>query len=60
MDYSEDEEDDDDNEEDHFQEDPNAISQKHHKHTDLQERDKEDMDFPDEVDTPLKDARKRF
>mmetsp|Transcript_12923 Transcript_12923/g.21870 ORF Transcript_12923/g.21870 Transcript_12923/m.21870 type:complete len:429 (-) Transcript_12923:32-1318(-) len=46
--------------EEHFKEDPNLISQKHTKHTTLEERDREDMDFPDEVDTPLKDARKRF
>lgn len=45
--------------EDHFKED-NKISQKHTKHTDLEERDKEDMDFPDEVETPLQEARKRF
>ena len=36
------------------------MSQKHIKHTDLEERDREDMDFPDEVDTPFEDARKRF
>jgi pre-rRNA-processing protein TSR1 len=44
-----------------FQEDPNKISQKHQKYTDLESRAKEDMDFPDEVDTPLEvEARKRF
>lgn len=36
------------------------ISQRHQKHTDLEERAKEDMDFPDEVDTPLTEARVRF
>ena len=46
--------------ESHFQEDENKVSQKHAKHTDIEERDREDMDFPDEVDTPLKEARKRF
>lgn len=46
--------------EDQFREDVNKISQKHVKHTDLEDRDREDMDFPDEVDTPFKDARKRF
>ena len=44
----------------YFQEDPNMISQRHQKHTDLEERAKEDMDFPDEVDTPLTEARVRF
>lgn len=44
----------------HFKEDPNLISLKHQKHTDLEERDRDDMDFPDEVDTPFKEARKRF
>lgn len=44
----------------HFQEDENHISQKHARHTDIEDRDREDMDFPDEVDTPLKEARKRF
>jgi len=36
------------------------ISQKHAKHTDLEERAREDMDFPDEVDTPFKEARKHY
>jgi len=58
--YVSDEESGDDITESHFQEDENHISQKHAKHTDLDERDREDMDYPDEVDTPLKDARKRF
>lgn len=49
----------DEEEDEHFKED-NKISQKHAKHTDMEARDKEDMDFPDEVETPLKDARKRF
>jgi len=31
----------------------NRISQKHQKFTDLESRAKEDMDFPDEIDTPL-------
>ena len=31
------------------------------KYTELESRDKDDMDFPDEVDTPLDvEARKRF
>ena len=43
-----------------FMED-NRISQKHQKYTDLEGRAREDMDFPDEVDTPLDvEARKRF
>ena len=46
-------------ENEYFKED-NKISQKHTRHTNVEERDKEDMDFPDEVDTPLKDARLRF
>lgn len=46
--------------ESHFQEDLNKISYKHQKHTDLEARDRDDMDFPDEVDTPLNEARKRF
>jgi len=50
----------DDLDEDHFQEDVNKISQKHARHTDIETRDREDMDFPDEVDTPFKEARKRF
>ena len=54
---SEEEEDSDDAE--HFIED-NKISQRHTKHTDMEGRDREDMDFPDEVETPLKDARARF
>lgn len=41
--------------------DDNKISQKHQKFTSLEERAKEDMDFPDEVDTPLdEEARKRY
>jgi pre-rRNA-processing protein TSR1 len=47
-------------EDEYFKEDHNKISQKHQKHTDLEERAREDMDFPDEVDTPFKDARQRF
>jgi len=38
----------------------NKISQKHEKFVTMEERDIEDMEFPDEVDTPVKDARKRF
>jgi len=39
----------------------NKISQKHQKMTELETRDRDDMDFPDEVDTPLDvEARKRF
>lgn len=51
---------DDIDEENEIEEDPNKISQKHQKHTDLEDREKDDMDFPDEVDTPLLEARKRF
>ena len=50
----------DDGVDDHFQEDVNKVSQKHQRHIDVEARDREDMDFPDEVDTPFKDARKRF
>ena len=49
---------DDDVEEDAFKEDT-KVSQKHQKHINLDERDKEDMDFPDEIDTPA-DARIRL
>lgn len=38
----------------------NVVSQKHMKHSDLETRAAEDMDFPDEVDTPFTDARVRF
>lgn len=44
----------------HFVEDVNKISQKHAKHTAIEERERDDMDFPDEVDTPFTEARKRF
>ena len=37
-----------------------APSKKHARLTDLQERAEEDLDFPDEVDTPLENARIRF
>ncbi len=43
--------------------DPNLnqpVSHKHTKFTDLESRAREDMDFPDEVDTPFVDARIRF
>jgi len=50
----------DDAKDEQFVEDLNKMSQKHQRHTNLEARDREDMDFPDEVDTPLKDARKRF
>merc|ERR1711957_623958 len=56
----EEEEDNEFDEEAHFQEDANKISSKHIKHTDMEEREKEDMDFPDEVETPLVNARERF
>ncbi len=36
------------------------ISNKHQKFTDLESRAREDMDFPDEVDTPFENARVRF
>ena len=44
----------------YMEHDPNQVSQKHAKHTDLETRAQEDMDFPDEVDTPLQSARERF
>ena len=50
----------DDLESKHFKEDLNKVSAKHTKHTTMEERDREDMDFPDEVDTPHEEARKRF
>lgn len=40
--------------------DDNVVSQKHLKHSELEQRAAEDMDFPDEVDTPFTDARVRF
>jgi len=43
-----------------FQEDPNKISMKHEKHINIEERAAEDMEFPDEVDTPFDDARTIF
>jgi len=43
----------------HFQESGN-MSARHAKHIDIEERAADDMDFPDEVDTPFKDARTRF
>ena len=43
-----------------MQEDPNHISQRHDKHTNMELRAQDDMDFPDEVDTPTSDARVRF
>ena len=43
-----------------MEDDPNFVSQKHAKHSTLEERAAEDMDFPDEVDTPLKEARIKF
>jgi pre-rRNA-processing protein TSR1 len=50
----------DHDEEKYFKEDLNAVSQKHAKHIDIEERERDDMDFPDEVDTPFSEARKRF
>ena len=47
-------------EEDEYQVDPNINSLRHKKQTTMEERAQEDMDFPDEVDTPFKDARVRF
>jgi hypothetical protein len=38
----------------------NVVSQKHMKHSEMEQRAAEDMDFPDEVDTPFKEARVRF
>ena len=43
-----------------YMNDDNGVSQKHAKHTDLEKRAAEDMDFPDEVDTPFQEARVRF
>ena len=43
-----------------FKEDLNKLSKKHENYIDLEERNREDMDFPDEVDTPFKEARLRF
>jgi len=56
----EDEEDVDEGDVDDDEQDPNINSMRHKKHTDLEGRAQEDMDFPDEVDTPLKEARVRF
>ena len=47
-------------EESQFQEDPNVQSLRHKKQTTMEERAQEDMDFPDEVDAPTKEARVRF
>ena len=60
---SEDDEEEDsveDVDESEFKEDPNINSLRHKKHTSMEERAQEDMDFPDEVDTPFKEARVRF
>ena len=61
---SDDESDDAENDRDEYGyklEDPNApSSNKHKKFADLADRAREDMDFPDEVDTPFTDARVRF
>jgi hypothetical protein len=51
---------DDGNLEDDENEQIEPISHKHSKFTDLESRAREDMDFPDEVDTPFVDARTRF
>jgi len=42
------------------EDDPNYTSLRHKKQTNMEERAQEDMDFPDEVETPLKEARVRF
>ena len=57
-----DEDDDDDVEEDaeNPEDEQEKPSGKHSKFTELEERAKEDMDFPDEVDTPFTEAYKRF
>jgi len=44
----------------YMNEDPNKNSKKHANFTDLESRAREDMDFPDEMDTPFTDARVRF
>lgn len=60
MDDNDSEGDEDDLNQTMYKED-NKISMKHQKLTDLESRNKDDMDFPDEVDTPLDiEARKRF
>ena len=60
MDSQDEDDENDDLNETMFKED-NKISQKHQKLTDLESRARDDMDFPDEVDTPLDiEARKRF
>jgi len=43
-----------------LEEDPNVVSHKHTKATNMEDRAREDMDFPDEVDTPFVDGWKRF
>jgi pre-rRNA-processing protein TSR1 len=56
----EDEDEGDLEDDEYFKEDLNKISKIHQRHIDLEERDRDDMEFPDEVDTPFKNARKRF
>lgn len=57
-------EDEDEDEDDGLGDDEHAAqephSNKHTKFTDLESRAREDMDFPDEVDTPFENARARF
>mmetsp|Transcript_28797 Transcript_28797/g.28504 ORF Transcript_28797/g.28504 Transcript_28797/m.28504 type:complete len:563 (-) Transcript_28797:264-1952(-) len=56
-----DEEDDDDLSFEDYETQINKTSLKHEKFTNLEKREKDEMDFPDEVDTPLdQPARERF
>lgn len=50
------EEDDDDEAEEGEEGEKQQVSGKHTKFTDLEDRAREDMDFPDEVDTPFVNA----
>lgn len=55
-----DDDDADEGEDDEHAADNEPLSKKHIKYADLEARAQEDMDFPDEVDTPFKDARVRY
>lgn len=60
VDISEDDDEDDGGLKDDEDMEIQPISHKHTKFTDLESRAREDMDFPDEVDTPFENARVRF